>query len=92
MTGLPVSSIAPIGHAFAQQVLAGVLGGRKMQVGGHAGHPPVDLLGEGLPFVAGAQPGFHVADVDVVVIAQQGGRHHGGGIALHQHPIRSAAV
>ncbi len=59
----------------------------KMQIGDHAGHPAVDLFGERLPFIVGAQTGLHMPDPDAVVISQQGGRHDRGGIALHQHPI-----
>ena len=59
-----------------------------MQVGDGSGDAAVDLFGEGLPFVVGAQTGFHVPDAHPVVEGQQGGGHDGGGIALHQHPVR----
>ncbi len=74
--------------AFTQQVLACPTGGGEVQVGDHAGNAAVDLFGEGLPFIAGAQAGFHVTETEPVVVSQQGSRHDRGGIALGQHPIR----
>jgi hypothetical protein len=42
-------------YTFIEQVVLRPLCGCKMQISDHACHTAIDLLGEGLPFVVGAQ-------------------------------------
>src|SRR5438105_2303901 len=55
-----MNSIA--GDAFIDQVLPGVLRGRKMKVRQQTHNPAVDLFGKRLPFVISAQTGLDVRD------------------------------
>ena len=76
------------GHMLRQQVIARRRGGRKMQIGEHAGQLPVHLLRVGGVFIAGAQPGFHVSEGNARVKRGQRRGKDGGGIPLRQHDIR----
>ncbi len=79
-------------HPFAQQVVARGLGGREMQVGDHRGQAAVGLLRPGLVDVAGTQAGLNVAHRNLPVEGREGGNETGGGIAVHQHDVRTMTV
>ncbi len=78
---------APFDDPLAKQILAGLFGRGKMQIGHRPGHAPVDLLGKGMPFVARAQAGLDMPDADVMIEGQERGRHHGGRVPLDHDPV-----
>jgi hypothetical protein len=58
--------------------------------GGQArGYHTIHLLGKWLGQVPRAQTGFHVSYRHVLVEGRQGGDQCGGGVALHEHHIRT---
>ena len=59
-----------------------------MQVSRDCGHAAVDFLRKGLPFIMGAQTGFHVSESHLSEVAEKGGDGNRCRISLSQHPIR----
>jgi len=72
-------------HALAVQVVGRIRRRRVVPGRELAGQAAVHLLGERVVGAAGAQPGLHVPDRNLLVERRQRRRHAGGRIALDQH-------
>ncbi len=59
-----------------------------MEISGDSRDPAIDLLGEWLPLIPGAQARFDVANLDLMIIGVQRRGHDGGRVPLRQDPIR----
>ena len=63
--------------------------GCKMRSGQDSGHAPVHLLGPRRCRIAGAQPGFDMADRHARVEGGKAGGERRGGVAVDQHAVRA---
>lgn len=76
----------PVGrHPLGEQVAAGGMGGRQMEIAQLGDHPAVGLLGERTARVAGAQPGLHVHDGDLGEERGHRPGQRGRGVSLDEH-------
>ena len=64
--------------------MARPVGGGKMQVRDDACHVAIDLLGEGLPLVAGTESRLHMPEADPAIVCQQGCDGDSGCVALRR--------
>src|SRR6185369_9493565 len=71
----------------AQQVLPRPISGGEVKVSHAAGHPAVNLFGEGGVLVAGTQTGFYVSCRDSCIEGGERGRHGGGSVTVNKHQV-----
>jgi len=88
LMGVPGDEDGGLIHAIGAQVGSRSRCWRKVQLGQPRGQHPVKLLRKGLPEIAGAQPGLHMADSHALIKRRQSAAKRGGGVALHQHQVR----
>ena len=81
--------VAPAAMPSASRLAREVAVGREVQRGELRGQPPVDLLGERVVAVAGAQPGLDVDDGHLLVEGGQPGHERRGGVALDHQRVRT---
>ncbi len=72
---------------FTQQVLPCPFCWGEVQVCDHPGDTAIDLFGERLPFIVGAQPRLEVTEMYAAIVGQQGCDGDRGRVALSQHPV-----
>ena len=72
-------------HPRAPQIGFGLGRRREMKTGDLRQQAPVGFLGKWVEQIIRAQPGFNVADRDLLVKGSQSRRKSRGGIALHQN-------
>jgi hypothetical protein len=76
-------------HALAQQVCARALGRCEQQVGEHVGESAVLLLGKRRGRIARSEAGLDVRDGHARVERRERGGEGAGGVALHDHDVRT---
>jgi hypothetical protein len=74
--------------ALGQQVVARTGGRCEVQRRDHPGDAAIELLGEGIAEVVGAQPGLDMPEGNAAVESAHRAGHDGGGVALGQHKRR----
>ncbi len=78
-----------VGHALADQVRGRCRGRREVPAGQPRRQAAVHFFRIGAVDIARAQSGLDVADRHLVVERRERGREGGGGVALHEHCVRT---